>query len=108
VEVEVTDVGDVLDVIEEEGDYSAGEVKQVDGAVANKAGQSQVSGEGFASEAADDDLFVGRGHGSKRESGGLSHGAGASREKGATCVVNTLMLCYTYVLCPRIIISINA
>jgi hypothetical protein len=51
---------------------------------------------------------VGRGHGSKRESGGLSHGPGASSEKGATCVVNTLMLCYTYVLCPRIIILINA
>ena len=107
-EVEVADVGDVLDVIELEGDYSAGEVKQVDGAVANEAAEGQVAGEGFTGEAADDDLFVGRGHGSKRESGGLSHGPGASSEKGATCVVNTLMLCYTYVLCPRIIILINA
>ena len=32
-------------------------------AVAHEAAERQVAGEGFASEAADDDLFVGGGHG---------------------------------------------
>jgi hypothetical protein len=62
VEVEVADVADVLDVLEEEGDDAAAEVKKVDGwlrgAVLKKAGEGEIAGEGFAGEAADDDLFV--------------------------------------------------
>jgi hypothetical protein len=38
---------------------------------------------------------------------GLSHGKGRSGEKGAGPVANTLMLCYTYVLCLRVKILIN-
>jgi len=68
----------VLDVAEEEGDHAAREVEKVDCAVADETGEGQVSGEGFAGESADDDLFVGGRHGlefgSRVESGGLSHG----------------------------------
>jgi len=62
-EIEVADVADVLDVAEEEGDDSAFEVEQMEGAVLDEAGERQIAGEGFAGEAADDDLFVGGGHG---------------------------------------------
>jgi hypothetical protein len=37
----------------------------------------------------------------------LSHGKDRGSEKGATPVANTLMLCYTYVLCLRVNILIN-
>ena len=62
-EVEVADVADVLDVAEEEGDDSAFEVEQMEGTVLDEVGERQIAGEGFASEAADDNLFVGGGHG---------------------------------------------
>ena len=62
-EVEVADVADVLDVVEKKGDDSAFEVEKIDGAVLDEGGERQVAGEGFAGEAADDDLFVGGGHG---------------------------------------------
>ncbi len=84
VEVEVADVADVLDVVEKKGDDAAGEVEEVDGAVADEGGERQVAGEGFAGEAADDDLFVGGGHGSGIESGGIvACGDARSGEKGA-------------------------
>ncbi len=62
-EVEVADVADVLDVVEKKGDDAAAEIEEVDGAVADEAGEGQVAGEGFSGEAADDDLFVGGRHG---------------------------------------------
>ena len=46
----------------------------------DEAGERQVAGEGFAGEAADDDLFVRGGH---EVLGGLSHASGWSNEKGA-------------------------
>ncbi len=47
VEVEVADVADVLYVVEGKGDDSAAEVEQIDGVVADEAGERQVAGEGF-------------------------------------------------------------
>ena len=103
VEVEVANVADVLDVIENKRDDPSGEVEEIDRPVAYEGRERQIPGKCFASGAADDDLFVGRGHGAP----GLSHGRDRSSEKGASPVVNTLMLCYTYVLCLRVKILIN-
>ena len=103
VKVELPHIADVLDVIEKNGDHAPGEIKEFDPAVADEGRQRQVSGKCFSSEAAEDNLFVGGGHGAL----GLSHGRDRSSEKGAGPVVNTLMLCYTYVLCLRVKILIN-
>jgi hypothetical protein len=69
-EIEVADVADVLYIVDEEGDNAAFEIEEVDDAlgraVADECGERQVAGEGVASEAADDDLFVGGGHGISR------------------------------------------
>ena len=77
VQVEVANVADVLDVVEKKRDDAAGEVQQVDGwlrgAVADEAGEGQVTGEGFASETTYYDLFVGGRH-DVSVAGGLSHG----------------------------------
>jgi hypothetical protein len=45
--------------------------------------------------------------GGRHGASGLSHGRERGGEKGAGPVVNTLMLCYTYVLCLRVKILIN-
>ena len=93
VEVEVADVADVLDVVEKNGDDVAAEVEQVDAgwaAVADKAGERQVAGEGFSGEAADDDLFVGR----KTWVWRIVARARAERsEKGAERVANSSSMC---------------
>jgi hypothetical protein len=82
-EVEVADVAYVFYVIDKKWDNAAAEIEEVKGvlggSVAHKAGQRQVAGKGFASEAAYDDFFVGGGHGTR----GLSHGSDRSNEKGA-------------------------
>jgi len=56
--------------VDRELDNAAVQVEKIDevlgrvlgGSVAHKGGERQVAGEGFAGEAADDDLFVGGGH----------------------------------------------
>ena len=52
----------MLDVVERKGDDASAEVEEINGLVADEGGQRQVAGEGLSSEAADDDLFVSRGH----------------------------------------------
>jgi hypothetical protein len=98
VQVEVADVTDMLDVVEKKRDDPSRQVEKLNPPVADEGRERQVPGKCFASEAADDDLFVGGGHSAP----GLSHGSDRSSEKGASPVVNTLMLCYTYVLCLRV------
>ena len=102
-QVEVPHITDVLDVIEKKRDDPPRKVKQIYPSVAHEGRKRQVSRECFASKAADDDLFMGGRHGAP----GLSHASGRGSEKGAGPVVNTLMLCYTYVLCLRVKILIN-
>ena len=103
VQVEVPHIADVLDVIEKKWDHSPRKVEQLNPAIADEGPQRQVPEKCFPSEAADDDLFVGGRHGTP----GLSHGSDRRSEKGASPVANTLMLCYTYVLCLRVNILIN-
>ncbi len=69
-EIEVADVADMLDVIEKKRNHSATQVEQIKFRITDKCSQRQVARECFASEAADDHLLVGGGHGSR----GLSHG----------------------------------
>ena len=66
VEVEVANVADVLDVIENKRDDPSGEVEEIDRPVAYEGRERQIPGKCFASGAADDDLFVGGGHGVSR------------------------------------------
>jgi hypothetical protein len=103
VHVEVPHIADMLDVIEKKGDDSARKVKQVDPVIAHEGRQGQVPRKRLSREAPNDYLFVGGGHGAP----GLSHERTGRREKGATPVANTPMLCYTYVLCLRVKILIN-
>jgi hypothetical protein len=103
VQIKVADIADMLNIIEKKGDNSPVKVEQLNPAAAHKRRERQVPGKCFASEAADDNLFMGGGHGAP----GLSHGRNRGSEKGATPVVNTPMLCYTYVLCLRVMILIN-
>ena len=56
-EVEVADVAYGLDVVERQGDESAGEVEEVDCVVAHEGGLGQVAGEGVTGESSDEDLF---------------------------------------------------
>ena len=111
-EVEVADIADVLDVVEEEGDDTAFEIKEIKAEVSNKSCQRQVAGEGFSREAPDDNLFVGGRHRFENLLGfwsaRLSHVGLRGGEKPETCsVVKSLMLCYTYVLCLHVMILLN-
>ena len=58
-EVEVADVAYGLDVLERQGDESAGEVEEVDCVVAHEGGLGQVARECVTGESADEDLFWG-------------------------------------------------
>src|SRR5258707_8877003 len=98
VQVEVPHIADVLDVIEKKWDHSPRKIEQLNPAIADEGRQRQVPGKCFASEAADDDLFVGGRHGTP----GLSHGSDWRREKVGSPVANTLLLCYTYDLLLRL------
>jgi hypothetical protein len=73
-----------------------------------EASEGQVAGKGVAGEATDDNFFVRGGHGVESRRPGVAP-LGDCRmaqwrrnEKGAGEVVNTPMLCYTYVLCLRV------
>ena len=116
-EVKVADVADVLDVAEEKGDDAATEVEEIERWLrdaAQEAGEREVAGEGFAGEAADDDLFVRGGHVLVDRTGWGASLANcrmaqeAEGEKAAYDVVKSLMLCYTYLLCLSVMILINA
>ena len=80
----------------------------------DEAGEGQVAGKDVAGEATDDDLFVGGGHGIESRGPGVAPwwdcrmAQWGRNEKGAGEVVNTPMLCYTYVLCLRVLILISA
>ena len=63
IQVEVAYVTDVLDVIEKKRNNPPGKIQQIDPPVAYEGRQRKVPGKCFASEPADDHLFVGGGHG---------------------------------------------
>jgi hypothetical protein len=61
-QVEVADVANVFYVVEEKGDDSAAEIKEVDGFVVDESRDGQVAWKGLSRESAHDDLFSGSGH----------------------------------------------
>jgi hypothetical protein len=73
-EVEVADVADGLDVVQRQGEDSAGEVEQVDGVVAHETGVGEVSGEGVSGESPNDGFLASSRHGRRRLER-LLHGA---------------------------------
>ena len=52
----------MLDIIQRNWNNPSTKIKQVDPAVSDEGRQRQIPGQGFASQAADNDLFVGGGH----------------------------------------------
>jgi hypothetical protein len=57
-QIEVPHVADEFDIREGNGENATGEVQEMDGAMGDKGGDREISGQDIAKEAADDDLLM--------------------------------------------------